>query len=287
MRPRTVRSRRVLALGFGALSLVTAGAADAQVSTPDSGTVVAYDAFDGLTATEIETFLLKARVVEVVPIGSGVTKPLRATLDDGGVRHDAEVQVVDSCEATGDVDLPSPEITCDSYRYNVAAYLIGKLLGLTSIPPTVLRVFGGRPAAFTWWVERAHTLADMEVHGQWSPDMEEWQRQAGTVTLFDELICNTDRHQANLLMDPLRRVWLIDHTRAFRVRPRLRNPDRLEGLEFDRSLMTRLRGLNEAALETCCGAFLSREERADVLARRDSILALLRESDDAPAPGVR
>lgn len=240
----------------------------------ESAAGAAYDAFLGLTADQIETFLQEARVVAVTEVGSGVTKPLRATLDDGRVRHDAEIQNIDKCEETDVVGGPGPVIQCDSYKYNIAAYEMGRLLGLTSIPPSVQRTFDGRGAAFTWWIEDAQTLAKMEMSGLWQPSMEEWKRQEGTVVIFDELIFNTDRHQANLLMDPLRRVWMIDHTRCFRTETHLRNPERLEELRIDRSLLARLRDLDEGALQRCCAAYLSGEERADVLVRRDSILAL-------------
>jgi hypothetical protein len=258
---------------------VVASGADSPPAKDAADTVqvaagAAYDAFCGLTAAEIETFLREARVIAVTPVGAGVTKPLRATLDDGRVRHDAEIQNIDTCEETEVAGGPGPVMQCDSYKYNIAAYEMGRLLGLTSIPPSVQRTFHGRGAAFTWWIDDAQTLAEMEVSGLWQPSMEEWKRQEGAVVIFDELIFNTDRHQANLLMDPLREVWMIDHTRGFRSETRLRNPERLEELHIDRSLLARLRDLDEGALQRCCAAYLSGEERADVLVRRDSILAL-------------
>jgi hypothetical protein len=236
---------------------------------------------------QIEAFLRTARIVDVKPVGKGVTKPLHATLDDGRIRHGAEIQMVDACEAAAGPSGEPAGIACDSWRYNIAAYRIGKLLGLSSIPPTVERTFDRRPAAFTWWIDEAHTLADLEVRGEWSPDGDDWRRQAGGVTIFDELIFNSDRHQANLLMDPRRHFWLIDHTRAFRADPHLRSGYRLEGLAFDPSLLSRLRDLSAAALERCCAAYLSPEERAAVIARRDSILTYAPEPAETPPPAGR
>jgi len=37
------------------------------------------------------------------------------------------------------------------------------------------------------------------------------------VRLFDQLIYNTDRNLGNLLIDKSWRLWMIDHTRAFKV----------------------------------------------------------------------
>ena len=54
---------------------------------------------------------------------------------------------------------------------DIAAYEIGKLLGLSSIPPSVERRFDGRKSAFTWWIDDAVTLADMKSRGMKQPDM--------------------------------------------------------------------------------------------------------------------
>jgi hypothetical protein len=234
----------------------------------------AYDAFRGLTVAEIEAFLREAPVVAIRDIRVGVTKPLRATLDDGRIRHDAEVQSVDVCEETPTPDGGGREITCDSYKYNIAAYEIGKLLGLTSIPPSVERTFNGRKSALTWWIDDALTLAEMEVRGLWHPNIAQWNREHPAIRIFDELISNTDRHMANLIQDPVWWVWMIDHTRAFGVGSRLRNPELLSKLPADSSLLVHLRELDGNALQRCCAAYLSAAERESVLVRRDSILAL-------------
>jgi hypothetical protein len=268
----------------GASALATARADTPPGAIPaaaDSETA-AYDAYHGLTAAQIETFLREARVVEVRKIGAGVTKPSRATLDDGRIRHDAAIQAVDACEEVHGPERMRSEIECDSYKYNVAAYEIGKLLGLTSIPPTVERKFDGRRSAFTWWIDHAMTLADMKARALRQPDMADWNRQQWPVGIFDELIYNTDRNQGNLLVDPAWRVWMIDHTRAFHVRKVLRNAAMLVKMQMDPALLERLRGLSAADLEHCCGAYLTDDERTSLLARRDSIVSRFRGSREEP-----
>jgi hypothetical protein len=165
---------------------------------------------------------------------------------------------------------------CDSYKYNIAAYEIGKLLGLTSIPPSVERKFDGRRSAFTWWIDDAMTLTDMKARWMKQPDMGDWNRQQWTVGIFDELIFNTDRNQGNLLVDPAWRIWMIDHSRAFLVGPRLRNAALLDKMHPDPALLSRLGRLSADDLERCCRDYLTSDERKSVLARRDSILTHLR-----------
>ena len=233
-----------------------------------------YDAYQGLTPAEIEVFLREAEVIAARPIGIGVTKPWRVTLDDGVLRHDAAVQFVDACESLPAED-HSGATACDSYKYNVAAYEIGKLLEVRSIPPSVERRYAGQPSAFTWWIDDSETLAELEVTGLWQPTHPAWTRQQALVVIFDELIHNTDRHQANLLQDPIWFVWMIDHSRAFRPVKGLLNSDRLRRMQMDPQLLARLRELSATALERCCKAYITPEERESVLARRDSIVAMV------------
>jgi hypothetical protein len=232
-----------------------------------------HDALRGLSLERIETFLRSAPIVSVRKIGTGVTKPSRATLDDGALRHDAHIQTVHSCEEITRGGQRQRQRVCDSYKYNLAAYELGKLLGISSIPPCVERRFDGRDAAFTWWIEDAVTFAEMKERSMNPPDGAAWNREQWIVGVFDELIYNTDRNRGNLLVDPGWRIWIIDHTRAFRTDRRLRDPGLLSRMRLDASLLASLHELTRESLERCCGAYLTSEEMKGVLARRDGIVA--------------
>ena len=41
----------------------------------------------------------------------------------------------------------------DTWRYNVAAYRLDRLLELDMIPPSIERNYQSKPGAFTWWVD--------------------------------------------------------------------------------------------------------------------------------------
>ena len=114
----------------------------------------------------------------------------------------------------------------DSWRYNVAAYRLNKVLQLGRIPVSVERVHRGKPGSFTWWVEdvlmdeaeRLKTKAS-------SPDPLAWNEQMWHVRLFDQLIQNVDRNLGNLLIDKSWTVWMIDHSRAFRLSNKVSSPN--------------------------------------------------------------
>lgn len=232
----------------------------------------AYDALQGLSPEKIESFLRASPIVEVRKLSIGITKPSRVTLDDGGLRHDAAVQGVNSCEDVVKPGQRRKERVCDSYKYNIAAYELAKLLGITSIPASVERKFDDKPGAFTWWLEDVMSFADMREQKLSPPDGVTWNRQQRIIGVFDELIYNTDRHQNNLLVDPTWRIWMIDHSRAFRTDRQLKNPAMLAKLRIEPWLFSALESLTQEALGRCCGAYLTSEEMKAVLARRDALV---------------
>jgi hypothetical protein len=58
-------------------------------------------------------------------------------------------------------------------------------------------------------------------------------------------------------------MWLIDHTRAFRLGKELLKPNDLT--RIDRGLLARLKGLTEESVAKALGDSLMREERSAVL----------------------
>ncbi len=63
------------------------------------------------------------------------------------------------------------------------------------------------------------------------PDSQYWLAQNDIARVFDELIANIDRNQGNMLIDKQWKVWLIDHSRAFRTTETLRNPQSVRRCE--------------------------------------------------------
>jgi hypothetical protein len=140
------------------------------------------------------------------------------------------------------------------------------------VPVTVVRRDRDGAAAFTWWVddvimdERARLKKKVSA-----PDPRTWNEQIYAVRVFDQLIHNFDRNLGNLLIDREWRIWMIDHTRAFKTFREVRNPDNL-GIRCARGLMARLRALDEPTLVSAVGDVLEREQIRGLLARRDVIV---------------
>ena len=81
-----------------------------------------------------------------------------------------------------------------------------------------------------------------------SPDAEAWNRQMYIVRVFDELIFNFDRNLGNLVIDRDWRIWMIDHTRAFKIFKEIKAPKNL-GTRCEKDFFDALRKLDRAALQ--------------------------------------
>ena len=234
--------------------------------------VHAQDPAPALSAAEMEAFLLDAELTDVRDVGTGVTGSRRATASDGRLTHDVHIQSVDISRSRFVARGARVELNFrDSYLYNVAAYRLAVLLGIDNVPMSVLRGVDGRRAAVTWWVDDvAMTEAERIEQRTLGPDPARTSRQFYTQYVFDELIQNRDRNQGNMLWTTDWKMWLIDHTRAFRQDVELTKPERL--LRIERGLLDNLRGLTPEALDAALGDVLSRGERSSVMRRRDLLL---------------
>ena len=232
----------------------------------------AQDAAPALSPAEMEAFLLGAELTNFRDAGAGVTGSRRATATDGRLTHDVHIQSVDISRSRFVARGARVELNFrDSYLYNIAAYRLAVLLGIDNVPMSVPRRVDGRPAAVSWWVDDvAMTEGDRIDQRAMGPDPARTSRQFYTQYVFDELIQNRDRNQGNTLWTTDWKMWLIDHTRAFRQDVELTRPERMT--RIDRELLDNLRDLTAEALEAAVDDTLSRGERSSLMRRRDLLL---------------
>lgn len=223
-------------------------------------------------------FLRNARVVSARPIGKGITGALRLTLSDGALTHDAAFQSVNEASSAQDIREGKKRagelFFVDSYRYNIAAWELSRLLGLEQMmPATVERRHNGALGALSWWVD--DVMMDETERERTSSNPPPGQhvalaRQRQLMQIFSELVRDTDRNKGNVLYTHDWRVIMLDFTRAFRTQAQLRMPDNLLGC--DRALLGRLRALTEADIARATGSHLTKQELSAILKRRDLIV---------------
>lgn len=224
-----------------------------------------------LSPEAMEAFLLKARVSNMRDAGSGVTNSRRATLSDGQLTHDAHIQTVDVAQQVFEAGRNTELNFKDTYRYNIAGYRVAKLIGLTTVPMSVERAIEGKIAAVTWWVDdvQMDEKERMKTKSQ-GPDPVRTSKQIQIMRVWDELIQNRDRNQGNILWTHDWTLWLIDHTRAFRLNTNLLKPEQLS--RCDRGFLERLRAVTPESLAQAVGNSLTKQEQEALLARRDKII---------------
>lgn len=221
-----------------------------------------------------EVFLRSARVVDMEPLGEGITRPQKVTLTDGEQTWHAVWKTIDDFRPiiTQAEEGPYQAGFRDSYRYEIAAYEIDKLLGIGLVPPTVPRVIDGKRGSLQLWVENAISEAKRRKLGLRPQRPGEWSQQMANRNLLNQLIYNEDANNVgNLLYDESFRVYAIDHSRSFRLYDSLPRPEAL--LRFSRDVLDRLRSLDLEQLRETVGEWLSEREMEAVLKRRDRIVA--------------
>ena len=229
-----------------------------------------------LTPSQIETFLQQGEIVDIRDAGDGVTGSQRATLTDGTLTHDVHIQSVDITksvfQARGYTELNFK----DSYRFNIAGYRLARLLGINTVPVSVERSVNGEDAAVTWWVDDVQMNERERIERRMmGPHPIRTSNQLQLMRIWDELIQNRDRNQGNILWTNDWTLWLIDHTRAFRLEDELLKSDDL--MRIDRGLLGRLKGLTKESVENAVGDSLSTFEQQAVLERRDRIVKAFEE----------
>jgi hypothetical protein len=229
-----------------------------------------------LTEAQQREFLLNAKIINYKQIGKGVTSPWRLTLSDGAVTHDAAFQNVDLRQAEVAFRQGPSEIGFrDFYGYNIAAYELAKLVGLSDmVPVTVERKWKGQAGALSWWVPWKWDEEMRQKQNLQPPNAEAWNNQVDKVRVFVQLIYDTDRNAGNLLIAEDWKLWIIDFTRAFRLHKTLRNPEQLQ--RCDRQLWENLHKLNGKELMEKTASHLSKGEVQALMARRDAMVDCFR-----------
>jgi hypothetical protein len=204
---------------------------------------------------EYEEYLRTAEIERMEDIGIGVTRPRRAYLKPGGLFESMAWKPLKPGMQRG---------YWESYKAEIAAYEIDKLLDLRMVPPAVERRVDGELGAAVMWV------APVKMWKMDDPAMPQGfktMREVVRMKMLDDFICNIDRNAGNLLSDPAWNLILIDHSRA--LTPKKDLPVKLG--RIDRVLWDKMNALTEESLTAALGQWLSKAEIKGILDRRQNM----------------
>ena len=226
-----------------------------------------------------EDFLQNADVVsQEQPFSDreAVTKPWKLTMEKDGVTKNA---LWKNCEGRmrGFVE---------NWRWEIAAYLLDKHLGLNMVPPTVEKRFQNNRGSCQIWVDSKMSLKDKYEQNIKTPSYKvfPWNRALYLQRAFDNLIANEDRHQNQYLITEDWRMILIDHSRSFRTSGKfakklIYDEKYKEGprlmKQLPRAFVEKLKGLNLESIKGAVGEYLTEKEIEYILIRRDLIIKWL------------
>ena len=224
-----------------------------------------------------EEFLRTADIIaEEQLVGrESVTSPWKLTFKKGDVVHHALWKNAKG-RMSGFIE---------GWQFEIAAYLIDKILDLNRIAPTVERRFHENRGSCQLWIDGCLSLRQKEEQKIRTPPIHilSWNRSTFLQRAFDNLIANEDRHMNQILISrPDWRMILIDHSRSFRTSKKFtkeliysaKHPEGPKLMkELPRAFVEKLKSLTFETIRAVIGEYLSDEEINAVLIRRDLILA--------------
>ncbi len=212
-------------------------------------------------AQEFEEFLATAELDRVEEMPVGVTKPQRGYFAAGGLVESMSFKGIQPGRYSG---------FWESYRSEIAAYELDKLLDLQMIPPTVEKRVDGTLGAAVMWVKPTKTFKEMGGPPTPPPiHAARWNKQMSRAKLFDCLIYNKDPNLGNWLVDPAWNLILIDHTRSFTNDKKMAHTLQ----RIDSELWQRMKALTEEGLTQALGKWVDKRTIKGILARRDMMQA--------------
>ena len=230
-----------------------------------------------LSTEQIKTFLKNAKVIRTRSTDKGVTAPKRLTLSDGVTTHDAVFQAIDERKMIAKMGGGGRQETTelnfvDSYKYNIAAYELSRLLELDHMMPVyVERRLNGELGSISWFVPTLMDESDRLKKKIQPPSAADWNNQMYRMRVFSSLVRDTDRNLTNVLVSPGWKVMMIDFSRAFRLQPELQHLSDLA--KIDRGLLARLESLDRDAVKKATTEFLTKSELDALMVRRDLLVA--------------
>lgn len=254
------RVRRSFLMGVAVACSLLAGVSGAQISN--------------LSDSAIEICLKEGTIGKSAGKIQGVTRPRRLEIECSVDVDSAVFKVVDDHRR----GLPAKvggfqEMNfSDSYKYERAAYLLDRELGLNLVPVAVIREVKGSEGALVAWIPNT-THESRMTQIPTGLQLAELAQQKAVMRLFDALILNVDRRVENWLLDKdTWALYMIDHSRAFRGRKKLPAEFTDQRARLSQSLYTSLEALNEERLSELMGDLISDLQIRALLARRDLIL---------------
>jgi len=258
------RIQRLALLAIGCAWATSALAAPPQTAQPASAPGAAsgesvgsriwvgrYEAF--------EEFLRTADIERTTDVSIGVLGIRRAYFKPDGLTASAALRSTRPGKYNG---------FWESYKGDIAAYRLDRLLQLDMVPPAVERRYDAVLVSVQVWSEDTRMLKEIQAQNLRPSNLEPYNFQLRRQKVFQNLVGNPDPNQGNILFDPAWNIILIDFSRAFTNTQKLT----FGATAIDREFFDRIKALDRDTLRREIGDFVEPTAVDALLGRRDGIV---------------
>lgn len=211
---------------------------------------------------ELEDYLRSAEITKCEATTAGVTHPRKCALKPGGPAEFLALKIFPPGTQFEGIR--------ESYKAEIAAYEINKLIHLDMVPPTVEKTYKGEKGVAIMWASPTKSWA--EFGGQKAPVppapyLVPYSIMIAKATMYDDLIGDPDPNFGNWLVDPAWNLILIDHSRALTSDTSLLQPLR----HVEPVLWDQMKALTIESLTAAVGKWLDKGDIKAIIQRRDKM----------------
>jgi len=227
-----------------------------------------YKQEKSLFPEETEKFLLTAEVVSIEKhLEIGRTNFWKVLLNDGKKELKAIFKYVNRSR---------PSLFSDSYKYEIAAYKVNKILGINLVPPVVERKINGQTGSLQIMIENVLTDRNRKIQNIEPEKPDVFKNDIDTAKIFEILVndqCN-DSEDILIQKDDWK-VWRVDFSEAFSPSSDILLKCKIE--RCPKILYTRLLELDENELIMLLDSYLNEKEIHALLERKQLIVKTIDE----------
>jgi len=229
--------------------------------------VSSLDSNHFLNQDEMEKYLKNAPILSIEKdLELGRTNFWRITLNDGKKERRAIFK---------HVDRPRPHILSDSYKYELAAYKLNKMLSLNIVPPLVERTINNQEGSLQLLVENVITERERALKKIKPKNPQEFKNDLDLINLFRILVHDqsSDTNDILIQLDNWK-VWRVDFSMAFFPSSDILPESRIE--RCSKSLFKNLMDIKNRHLEKELDPYLNKREINGLIERKNTIIRTIR-----------